>query len=127
MVERFHNFERRSSHRVEAHLPVKISGTDFHFATDTKNISSAGLYCQVNRFIPVLTKLALILFIPLIVKNQKVEKQINCSAVIVRVEPETEQAETMNYNVGLFFTDIKDKDRAVIAKYIQQAFFAGSN
>ena len=127
-MERQNNsFERRAYPRFSISLPIKICGTNFSFSSETKNISRTGLYCQVDRFMPVMTKLALTMFISLIIKKRKMEKEINCSVVVVRVEPEEEQEFVDKYNIGLFFTDIKDKDRDIISQYIQQAFFASSN
>ncbi|MBU4305054.1 MAG: PilZ domain-containing protein [Candidatus Omnitrophica bacterium] len=126
-MRRENNFDRRSNARFDVTLPLKIAGADFHMATDTKNISCTGLYCHVTRFLPVMTKLSISLFVPLIVKERKVEKQINCAAVVVRTEPDREVQSTDIYYIGMFFTDIKEKDRETISKYIQQAFFAGKN
>jgi len=120
-------FERRACPRFDAQVPLRISGTGFTLAADTKNISCAGLYCRVGCFIPVMTKLALTMFIPLVVDGQKVEKQIWCTAVVVRIEPEEERSSSCDYHVGFFFSAIENRDKDIIAQYIQQSFFASSN
>ena len=119
--------ERRAQPRFDVALPLRIGTDDFQFATDTKNLSSSGIYCSVDRFVPVMTKLSLKLRIPLIEKNRKVEKGVDCQAVVVRISPESAQAQSQPYQVGLFFTQIEDDDRQLINQYLRQAFFAGSN
>lgn len=119
--------ERRIDKRFDVQLPIKIDGADFQITTDTKNISSSGIYCQVDRFLPVMTKLGLKLLIPLIENNRKVEKNINCEAVVVRIEPESTIEQVSSYQLGVFFTNIKNQDREVISRYLQHAFFAGNN
>ncbi|MBU1087882.1 MAG: PilZ domain-containing protein [Candidatus Omnitrophica bacterium] len=121
------NSEKRTDKRFDVELPLKIGGTDFKFVTATKNISSSGIYCNADRFIPVMTKLWLNLTIPLIENNRKIEKNLNCQAVVVRIQPESKIETVKVYQLGLFFVDIKDKDRQVINHYLQHAFFAGNN
>ncbi|MCM8813971.1 MAG: PilZ domain-containing protein [Candidatus Omnitrophica bacterium] len=119
--------ERRAHQRVDTHLPLQVSAADFQLATDTKNISCSGVYCQVSRFVPVMTKLSLTLVIPRIVNQRKTEKTIACTGVVVRIHPEQARPEVSAYDIGVFFTDITGPDREVIAGYIQQSFFAGRN
>jgi len=121
------NFERRSDARFDIALPLKISGQDYDLITNTKNISCSGIYCQVSRYIPVMTKLALTMHIPLIIGRRKVEKKVDCACVVVRIMPEFVQESVNDYHLGLFFSQIQEKDKALISKYIQQAFFAGLN
>jgi len=119
--------ERRLSRRADIQLPLKIAGTGFRYTTDTKNISSSGLYCRLDRFIPLMTKLEVTMLVPVFIRNRKVEKEIICSAVVVRIEPEDEQPDGTVYYAGFFFTAIKDKDRKLIEQYVQQSFSARNN
>lgn len=119
--------ERRIYQRFDLKLPLNISGKDFEFKTQTKNISCAGVYCQINRFMPVMTKVEITMFIPLLGRGRKTQKRIKCLCVVVRIEPEHEQRMETSYHLGLFFTKISEKERNLISEYIQQAFFAGNN
>ena len=127
MAKENKNSERRVDKRFDVELPLEIGGTDFKIETATKNISSSGIYCQVDRFVPVMTKLALDMSIPLIENKQKIEKKFNCKAVVVRIKPKPSIEEGKAYQLGLFFVDIKDKDRQIINRYLQHAFFANNN
>ncbi|MFH1460696.1 MAG: PilZ domain-containing protein [Candidatus Omnitrophota bacterium] len=121
------NQERRSYPRVSINLAVNIKGENFDFAVETKNISASGIYCQVGCFVPLMTKLSLRMYVPLIINEKKEDKQINCSAVVVRVEPGINEELKKYYNLALFFNDISENDQILITKYINQAFFAGNN
>ncbi|MBU2063506.1 MAG: PilZ domain-containing protein [Candidatus Omnitrophica bacterium] len=127
MDERDRNLEKRRERRVSLQVPIKIGSSNFQIISSTKNISRSGLYCQVNRFVPVMSKLAVTLFVPLIVKREQVEQKIDCSAVVVRIVPEEQKESVESYHLGLFFSEIKDKDRDCISQYIKQSFFSGYN
>ena len=121
------NSERRMDKRLEVELPLEIGGTDFKVGTVAQNISSSGIYCQVDRFVPVMTKLGLELTIPLIENKRKIEKKFNCEAVVVRIKPKPSIESGKAYQLGLFFVDIKDKNRQIINRYLQNAFFANNS
>jgi hypothetical protein len=121
------SFERRINQRFDAHLPIDITGAGFEMSVTTKNISCSGIYCQVDRFIPVMTKLELNIVVPLIENQKKVEKQFKCHAIVVRTEPESQREMTDYCSVGLFFTDLSEKDRNLLATYIKQTFLSSNN
>ncbi|MFH2137070.1 MAG: PilZ domain-containing protein [Candidatus Omnitrophota bacterium] len=127
MERQNHSFDRRSCPRYETNLQVNICGLNSSFTAETKNISGSGLYCTVDKFIPVMTKLSLIMIVPLIDKNAKVEKEVKCAAVVVRIDPDIELKTVKNYQLGLFFTEINDKDRDILAQYIRHSFLSGMN
>ena len=124
MSERY--AERRAHQRLSACLPMQVSGADFHCATDTRNISFTGLYCEVDRFVPVMTKLSLQLAVPLIQNKRKIERTVKGVGVVVRIEPE-EPGMHRSYSIGLFFTDIRQSDKDIIQQYLRQALMAGNN
>lgn len=127
MDDRERNLEKRREQRFPLQMPIKIGSGNLQIISNTKNISRSGLYCQVNRFVPVMSKLAVTLLVPVIIKRERVEKKINCLAVVVRIVPEEQKELVENYDLGLFFSEIKDKDRDCISKYIKQSFFFGCN
>ena len=122
-----HHQERRSSPRFSSELLLTFVGEGFEVKASTRNISCSGMHCEITRFVPVMTRLAVTLFVPLIVNSRKVEHQLCCSAVVVRSEPEQEQHTRTVYRVGCFFTDLSPTDREIITRYIEQAFLAKRN
>ncbi len=127
MSEQNKNFERRVNQRFDAQLPLNIGSDGIKFETTTKNISCSGVYCKVDRFLPVMTKLQVTMKLPIIENNKKIEKSFTTNAVIVRVDPEFEQPGCGTYHIGLFFMSIKEENRDLIARYIQQTFLASNN
>ncbi|MCG2711337.1 MAG: PilZ domain-containing protein [Candidatus Omnitrophica bacterium] len=127
MSDQNKNFERRVNRRFDVQLPLKLSSDGIKLETTTKNISCAGVYCRVNCFLPVMTKLELKMSIPIIEDNKKIEKKITTNAVIVRIDPEQELPGCDSYDIGLFFMNIKEEHCNLISRYIQQIFLASNN
>ena len=112
--------ERRRAPRAAERVPLAITdaGGDLH--ADTKNISAAGAYCTLDRFIPPMSKLELRFELP----GSSRRIRIRCTGVVVRVEPVVMDANTMRYNTALFFTEISKHERAAISRFVQQRLSA---
>ena len=110
--------DRRKYPRLKFTLPIKISDTGgFDAVTETKNISGNGAYCALNKEIPLMTKLSIILLVPFRKNKRKLLKKINCSGVVVRKDY-TRNNGNHFYNVGIYFNEIKDTDRKIITSYV---------
>ncbi len=127
MTDQNRNFERRVSQRYDTQLPLNIGTDGLELVSTTKNISCSGVYCRLNRFLPVMTKLEVKMTLPIIEDNKKIEKSFTAEAVVVRVDPEHERAGCDSYHIGIFFMNIKEEYRNLINRYIQQTFLASSN
>jgi len=115
--------ERRRSPRINYYLPLKISSTDKEVVTETKNISAHGAYCVVDRDVEVMTKLRIIMHVPLVPKKaQKKFHKIECTGVIVRKEPlhQPSRREPMT-GIGIFFYEISDRDRKYLDAFIRHS------
>ncbi len=112
--------EQRKFPRLEKTLPIKLFDNQFDLLTETKNISANGAYCRVNKPLKIMTKLNMVLLIPVKKSQQKTIKKINCSGVVVRREPATDSRKYA-YNVGIYFSDLKDRDRKALRLYIDSA------
>lgn len=110
--------ERRQHTRLDNNVPVKISCDDFDLVTETRNISCAGAYCRVNRYIEPMTRLKVILLLPLKRKNKGASKKISCQGVVVRVE--SDPCEDY-YRIAVFFSDIQPKERKIIAQFVDSS------
>ena len=107
--------ERRRWPRLENNIPIKISSADFDVVTETKNLSSNGVYCRVDKKLPLMTKLQIHLLLPLKKHNKVLTKRISCQGVVVR----SEAASGDHYfNVAIYFTDIQQKDVNYLDDYI---------
>ena len=110
--------EDRNHPRFILMLPLEISADDFHIETKTKNISCAGVYCEVDRFIPKETKIKISMKISLTIDQQRVKKKINCPGRVVRIDPPKQQKDA-SYNVAIEFSKIDKADKDILLKFIQ--------
>jgi hypothetical protein len=115
--------DRRSHPRVEAdiagrlvtrtlsHEPVVVRG---------RNISCSGVYCHIDRYIAPFQKLHLSMIIPIRENGRVHNEVIQLEGVTVRVEPETEDPDVLDYHVAIFFENLSKEDRNLISTYVGQ-------
>ncbi|MEK6715497.1 MAG: PilZ domain-containing protein [Candidatus Omnitrophota bacterium] len=108
--------ERRSHPRVETTLPLRIKNPEFDIVTSTKNISSVGAYCQVDRYLAPLTKLdiALVLNQQNNSNNNTNSIKVRCRGVVVRTEQAIDK-----YNIAIFFNDIAEPEKEKINSFVK--------
>lgn len=110
--------ERRKHLRAKRHLPLKIADKTFDIITETVDISSAGIYCRVTRFLPPMSKTDVVLLVPTKADGKQTRK-IRCKGVVVRSEPIIlKDVEKAHYNIAIFFTDISKRDQRILESYI---------
>ena len=115
--------ERREYPRTERALSLKISKQDLDVITETGNISCSGVYCRVNKPLPLMSKISVILLLPIHSGRKVLTEKIRCNGVVVRSEPAiVKEAETAYQNIAVFFTDLSKKDKNKIARYVLQSF-----
>ena len=107
--------ERRKFPRLDNNIPVKICSEEADVVTETLNLSAAGAYCKVNKYFEPMTKLQVLLLLPLRRRNKVVTKKVVCQGVVVRTEAITGGE---YYNIAIYFNEIQKKDSATISEYI---------
>ena len=108
--------ERRQAPRVDEGVSLAIRDATAELRTETKNISTVGVYCTLDRFIAPMTKLQLQFEIP----NGARRVRVQGEGVVVRAEPVVTNAEQGHYNIAIFFTEITDHNRSVIARFVRE-------
>lgn len=109
--------ERRLYPRVDHKLPLNVAANGYDFSTTTKNISCIGAYCHVDKYIPPFTKIAIRMNLPLKDNHSGAGScSIECRGVVVR----TDDGEGGGFNIAIFFNEIKDSQRQVISRYLNQ-------
>jgi len=110
--------EKRRYPRLNKVLPLKISSQDFDIVTQTKNLSCIGAFCSINTYLAPMTKLKITLLLPEKKDSltSKSSKKVSCMGVVVRIE-ETHHS---NYNIAIFFEQIKERERLKLERYIQE-------
>ncbi len=107
--------ERRRWPRLENNIPIKISTEDFDVVTETKNLSTNGVYCRVDKKLQPMTKFKIHLLLPIKKNNRLATKRISCQGVLVRSEA---VAGEHAFNIAIYFTDIQQKDISYLNDYI---------
>ncbi len=108
--------ERRVHPRLDHKAPLKVAVGDYDFATSTQNISCLGAYCNINKYVPPFTKVAIKMDLDTSSKKKSKHYSIACNGVVVR----SEDADNGGFNIAIFFNDIKGKSKEQIASYIKE-------
>ena len=114
--------ERRAAQRIAKQLPLTLSDDAAPFLTHTKNLSTSGAYCTVRRFIAPMTKLQ----VQMEISGHAKPTVVRCEGVVVRVEPPRKLARRTTYNVAIFFSNLTDRDRATLARFVDAHVRAAS-
>lgn len=109
--------EKRQCPRVEKILPIKLSVSDFDVLTETNNISASGAYFPVDKPLELMSKLNVVLLIPLKRNRGKTIEKINCVGVIVRCEISAESTKHP-YRAAMYFSDLSDRDRKILRTFV---------
>lgn len=116
MLQTKNKIEKRRYPRVSKNLPIKIKNGDFDIITETKNVSCTGAYCQVDKYIPVFTKIKTTILLPSKTKNAT--QNINCKGVVVRVEKSNNTLE-QQYNIAIYFNEISKINLLKINRFVK--------
>ena len=114
--------ERRHAPRVSERIAIALSDATTALTAETTNLSSSGVYCTLDRFVAPMTKLQLELELP----NGGRSSRIRCEGVVVRVEPVAANPQRGAYHVAVFFTEMTERDRSVISRFVHQRLPANS-
>ncbi len=109
--------ERRKDPRLDKELPFKVAANGYAFSTSTQNISCAGAYCRIKKYIPPFTRVQVKLSLPIKTRSTEKSYTIDCQGVIVR----TEEKDPAGFNIAIFFNRINDSQRKKISEYINQS------
>lgn len=113
--------ERRNHAKVNAGIPLDLSipgskGEETLHAISV-NVSLNGVYCHVNRHIPLFTRIRVMFVNP---DHQTTSTQIisQCDGIVVRIEPEHEERDRNEYHVVLGFQRLFQPQREALHQMI---------
>lgn len=110
--------ERRKSPRIKDDgLSLRLEG--FDSVTHTLNISPSGVYCKVDKELPLMSRLKLALVLPDSSREDGV-KSMEVTGIVVRQHPVVIDGATKHYDVAIFFEDLSPKDKDAISAYISR-------
>ena len=108
--------ERRSSPRAVQPGAIALKDAQTEWAAQMRNLSASGVYCSMAQFIPPLSKLRVRFELPL--GSHKV--QVECTGVVVRVEPMAHRGVRAIYQTAIFFTEVSAQQRSAIIQFVRQ-------
>lgn len=112
--------ERRKAQRItDEDMALKIRSGGFDMSTHTLNISSSGLYCKVDKELPLMSRVKLMLMLSASGKPEKNAKGIEVDGVVVRAHPVIIDGKIRHYDVAIFFDNLEPKARDLIDGYIR--------
>lgn len=111
--------DNRTHPRFILILPLQISTEDFTLDTTSKNISCSGVFCYVDRFIPLDSKVNVSMRLAYFVDGLKAQRTVKCKAKIVRIDSPSDKVNG-SYRVGIAFEEIAGEDREALKAYIQK-------
>lgn len=109
--------ERRGYPRARVDFALRIDDAISIIETRARDISCSGLYCQIKKAIPVMTRVAIFLLLPDPGEGGVGLREIKCQGIVVRNQLRAERDELL-YDTAIFFTDLKENDKERIARYI---------
>jgi len=113
--------EHRREPRIAERISLAIAEAGGELSADTKNLSASGAYCTLDRFIAPMTKVQLRFTLPQVGAQPA---QIRCPGVIVRIEPVIASAERGRFNVAVLFTELSERDRSAIQRFVRERIAA---
>ena len=108
--------ERRRHKRIDSRLPLKLKEGDYDLITETKNVSCSGAYCEVNRYLPPLTKINVTLVFP---RAKGETETITCQGIVVRTDHMPYSNGTNYYCVAIYFSDINKADMSKLSAFVE--------
>ncbi|MHB8079854.1 MAG: PilZ domain-containing protein [Candidatus Krumholzibacteriia bacterium] len=111
------NVDRRRAQRVDARMKLTVQvprpdGSLAQASLETLNISSSGLYFQTDHFIEPMTKLDLLLELPVAGATPGAPTHttaVRCEGIVVRSVPEAPDPSVASYEVAVFFTHFESE------------------
>lgn len=113
-----HNERRKYPRIKDEKISLKVKSEQFDTTiSQSLNISASGVYCKVDKQIPLMSRVKIILMLPSDIKGGKMKK-VDTDGVVVREHPVTENGKILHYDVAVFFDNLSAKDRETIKDYI---------
>jgi len=113
--------ERRKYPRiVDDRISLKVKSDTFDSTiSQSLNISASGVYCKVDKELPLMSRVKIILMLPLETRHAEKVIKIDTDGVVVREHPVIENGKILHYDIAIFFDNLSAKDREIIKEYIE--------
>lgn len=113
--------EKRKYARIKDEgISLKVKSNEIDIITKSLDISASGVYCKVEKEIPLMSRIKVMLIVPRGKTEEFKEPQtvkIETDGVVVREHPVIIQGKIAHYDVAIFFDNISAKDRKILLEY----------
>lgn len=110
--------ERRRYPRVKSEIPLKIKYDNYDAIGKTCDISCIGAYCTVNKYIPLFSKISIVLLLPLRNPERTNVCSVRCKGAVVRVKKNPQSV--TEYNIAIYFNELSLPGKTKLSQYVQQ-------
>ena len=115
--------ERRRSPRADARLSMRLegereAGAREQLVMESQNISSSGVYCLSEMFLPPLSKVNLTLVLPRFGARRGGNELIKCEGIVVRCDPQHGSRGEKRWELACMFSDLDAPRRARLAEFV---------
>ncbi len=112
--------ERRKFPRIkDKDISVQLSGGGFQTISQSLDVSASGIYCKVDRRVPLMTRVEIELSLPGKTKTAA-RKNLSVEGVVVREHPVKKEGRVQYYDVAIFFSALTPKERKLLVDYIEK-------
>lgn len=104
-------------------ISLKVRSGDVDIITKSLDISASGVYCKVEKELPLMSRIKVMLILPKVDKEESDigrTVKIETDGVVVREHPVIKSGKIAHYDVAVFFDNISVKDREAIRNYINR-------
>ena len=118
--------EKRKYPRVKDEgVSLKVKSGDVDIITKSLDISASGIYCKVEKEIPLMSRIKVILIVPKTDCDKDLSEspqtvKVETDGVVVREHPVIAQGKIVHYDIAIFFDNISAKDRKTLLEYTQK-------
>ena len=116
--------EKRKEPRLKNEgISLKVTAGNVDTITKCLDISASGVYCKVEKELPLMSRIKIILVMPE-TKGQTPgapqTAKIEAEGVVVREHPVIEGGKVAHYDVAIFFDNLSQRDREILRSYIDR-------
>jgi len=117
--------ENRKYPRVKDEgISLKVKSGDVDIITKSLDISASGVYCKVEKEVPLMSRIKVMLVLPKNSIDKTLDSErsfkIDTDGVVVREHPVLIGGKIAHYDVAIFFDNISAKDRKLLLEYTKR-------
>ena len=117
------NEKRKYPRLKDENVSLKVKAGEIDIITKSLDISASGVYCKVEKEIPLMSRIKVVLIVPKSKKDAKDTARtakIETDGIVVREHPVIANGKIIHYDVAIFFDNISAKDREFLLEYTSQ-------